>query len=179
MRNIKDLITIDPETMGGQPVFKGTRAANLELEGREFAERMEKYPTDCGLKAEVGRIWFELGKYEDAMPCFQQAKDEAKYRVFAAHMLGKCFAAQGWHGEAVGEFKEALQVLDVTNAERELDIKYDLMNSLMEQAKAERNAQAARDAAEICSAILRKNIAYRDIRARRKQVDALVKEIAG
>jgi uncharacterized protein (DUF433 family) len=25
MKNIKDIITIDPETMGGQPVFKGTR----------------------------------------------------------------------------------------------------------------------------------------------------------
>ena len=25
MQNIKDFITIDPETMGGQPVFKGTR----------------------------------------------------------------------------------------------------------------------------------------------------------
>jgi hypothetical protein len=70
-------------------------------------------------------------------------------------------------------------VLDAGNAERELDIKYDLMVSLMEQAKGERNAQAARDAAEICSYILRKNIAYRDIRDRRKQVDALVKEIAG
>ena len=25
MKDIKDLITIDPDTMGGQPVFKGTR----------------------------------------------------------------------------------------------------------------------------------------------------------
>ena len=25
MQNIKDIITIDPETMGGQPLFKGTR----------------------------------------------------------------------------------------------------------------------------------------------------------
>ncbi|MBK9107322.1 MAG: DUF433 domain-containing protein [Saprospiraceae bacterium] len=25
MKKIKDLITIDPETLGGQPVFKGTR----------------------------------------------------------------------------------------------------------------------------------------------------------
>ena len=25
MKSIKDLINIDPETMGGQPVFKGTR----------------------------------------------------------------------------------------------------------------------------------------------------------
>ena len=162
-----------------QEAARAARMANLEMEAREYAERMEKYPTDCGLKAEVGRIRFELGQYEDAMPCFQQAKDEAKYRVFAAHMLGKCFAAQGWHGEAVGEFKEALQALDAGNAERELEIKYDLMNSLIELAQAERNAQAARDAAEICSYILRKNIAFRDIRERRKQVDALVKEIAG
>jgi len=174
-----DAVTAQPQNAELQAVAKSAREATLDLEGREYAERMAKYPTDCGLKAEVGRIWFELGRFEDAMPCFQQAKDEAKYRVFAAHMLGRCFAAQGWHSEAVSEFKEAVQTLDAGNAERELDIKYDLMNSLMEQARAEKNAQAARDAAEICSYILRKNIAYRDIRDRRKLVDALVKEIVG
>jgi tetratricopeptide (TPR) repeat protein len=179
LRAAQEKATAAPQDEALKAAAKAARDSNLELEGNEFAERMSKYPTDCGLKAEVGRIWFELGRYEDAMPCFQQAKDEAKYRVFAAHMLGRCFAAQGWHGEAVGEFKEAVQVLDAGNAERELDIKYDLMISLMEQAKAEKNAQAARDAAEMCSYILRKNIAYRDIRDRRKQVDALVKEIVG
>ena len=179
LRAAQEKATAAPQDEALKAAAKAARDGNLELEGAEFAERMSKYPTDCGLKAEVGRIWFELGRYEDAMPCFQQAKDEAKYRVFAAHMLGRCFAAQGWHGEAVGEFKEAVQVLDAGNAERELDIKYDLMISLMEQAKAEKNAQAARDAAEMCSYILRKNIAYRDIRDRRKQVDALVKEIVG
>ncbi|MCE2875633.1 MAG: hypothetical protein LW625_08355 [Planctomycetaceae bacterium] len=179
LRAAQEKATAAPQDEALKAAAKAARDGNLELEGTEFAERMSKYPTDCGLKAEVGRIWFELGRYEDAMPCFQQAKDEAKYRVFAAHMLGRCFAAQGWHGEAVGEFKEAVQVLDAGNAERELDIKYDLMISLMEQAKAEKNAQAARDAAEMCSYILRKNIAYRDIRDRRKQVDALVKEIVG
>lgn len=179
VRAAQEKATANPTDAAAQAASKAARDANLELEGAEFAERMERYPTDCGLKAEVGRIRFELGRFEDAMPCFQQAKDEAKYRVMAAHMLGKCFAAQGWHSEAVDEFKEAIRVLDAGNAERELDIKYDLMVSLMEQAKGERNAQAARDAAEICSYILRKNIAYRDIRDRRKQVDALVKEIAG
>lgn len=168
-----------PNDAALQEAARAARQANLELEGKEFAERMEKYPTDCGLKAEVGRIRFELGQHEDAMPCFQQAKEEAKYRVMATHMLGRCFAAQGWHAEAVGEFKEALQVLDAGNAERDLDIRYDLMISLMELARAENDAQAARDAAEICSHILRKNIGYRDIRDRRKQVDALVKEITG
>jgi hypothetical protein len=179
LRAAQERASANATDVAAQAALKAARDANLELEGAEYAERMEKYPTDCGLKAEVGRIRFELGRFEDAMPCFQQAKDEAKYRVMAAHMLGKCFAAQGWHAEAIDEFKEAVRVLDAGNAERELDIKYDLMVSLMEMAKAERNGQAARDAAEICSYILRKNIAYRDIRDRRKQVDALVKEITG
>ena len=158
---------------------KTSRSACLELEGSEYADRMEKYPTDRSLKAEVGRIWFELGRYEDAMPCFQAAKDEAKCRLNAAHMLGKCFAAEGWHVEAIGEFREALQVLDATGAERELDIRYDLMNSLIEQARAEKSAGPAKEAAEICSAILRKNIGYKDIRDKRKLIDTVIKDLGG
>jgi len=99
-------------------------------------------------------------------------------RVSAAHMLGRCFAASGWHAEAVGEFKEAIAAIDVTSAAREQDIRYDLMLSLTALAKLERNAQHARDAADLCSAILRKDINFRDIRQRRKDLDALVKELA-
>ena len=156
-----------------------TRNSCLELEGSEYAGRMEKYPTDRSLKAEVGRIWFELGRFEDAMPCFQAAKDEAKCRLNAAHMLGKCFAAEGWHVEAIGEFREALQVLDATGADRELDIRYDLMNSLIEQSRGDKSAGPAKEAAEICSAILRKNIGYKDIRDKRKLIDTVIKELGG
>ncbi len=155
------------------------RSQCLELEGNEYADRMTKYPTDRTLKVEVGRIWFELGRFEDAMPCFQAAKDEAKCRLNAAHMLGKCFAAEGWHVEAIGEFREALQVLDATGADRELDIRYDLMNSLIEQARADKSAGPAKEAAEICSAILRKNIGYKDIRDKRKLIDSVIKDLGG
>ena len=135
--------------------------------------------TNREMKADLGRVEFDLGRYEDAMAAFQAAKDDPKLKVNSAWMLGRCFEKEGWHTEAVGEFREALAALDSTQGEKELEIKYDLMNSLIEQARAEKNAQAARDAAEVCSYILRKNIAFRDIRERRKQVDALVKEIAG
>jgi hypothetical protein len=52
------------------------------------------------------------------------------------------------------------------------------MLALIELARAERSLQNAKDAAEICSSILRKDIGYRDIRNRRKELDALVKELA-
>jgi hypothetical protein len=53
------------------------------------------------------------------------------------------------------------------------------MLSLMELAKSERNGSYAREAGEICSAIVRKDISYRDIRSRRKEIDALAKEYPG
>ncbi len=150
----------------------------LDLQLTEYRDRSQHYPTDRVIKAELGRVLFELGQYEDAMSCLQLAKDEPRLKVAAAHMLGKCFAVSGWHSEAIGEFREALAALDVTQADREQDLKYDLMLSLIEVAKTEKSAQHARDAAEICSAILRKDIGYRDIRQKRKDLDALVKDLS-
>jgi tetratricopeptide (TPR) repeat protein len=149
-----------------------------EFEAACFTERASKYPTDRGVKYDLGRLLFELGRYEDAMKSLQEAKDEGKYRVIAAHLLGRCFVQEGWHGEAVGEFKEALAALDVTTGDREMDIRYDLMVTLIELAKAEKSTQHAKDAQELCSAILRKDIGFRDIRARRKETDELVRQLS-
>ena len=149
----------------------------LELEGTIYRERVGKYPTNREMKADLGRVEYELGRYEDAMAAFQAAKDDPKLRVNSAWMLGKCFAKEGWHSEAVGEFKEALAALDATQSERELEIKYDLMLSLIELAKLEKSGAHAKEAAELCSAIVRKNIGFRDVRARRKEVDELVRTL--
>jgi tetratricopeptide (TPR) repeat protein len=149
------------------------------LEQTELRERAARYPTDRGLKIELGRIEFELGNFEDAMGNFQSAKEEGKYRVRATFMLGRCFAAMGWHTEAISEFRESLTAIDATSKEVELDIKYELMLSLIELAKAERSPAAAKEAFDICSAIVRTNIGYRDIRDRRKEIEQLRKDLGG
>jgi hypothetical protein len=166
-----------PDDAAAQSEHEAMRAQLLDLEAAELRERQKAYPTDRSIKAELGRIEYELGNFEDAMAMFQACKDEAKLRIYATHMLGKCFAAEGWHSESVGEYREALQGLGAGEADRELPIKYDLMVALMELARAEKNGAYAREAGEICSAIVRRDISYRDIRAKRKEIDALMKEI--
>ena len=166
-----------PTDATAQSNLARVRKAVLDLQAAEYRERATNYPTDRSIKAELGRVLFELGQYEDAMGCLQIAKEEPKMRVSAAHMLGKCFAVSGWHAEAIGEFKDALAAIDASQAEREQHIKYDLMLSLIELARSEKSGQHARDAADICSSILRKDISYRDIRQRRKDLDELVKEL--
>ena len=94
-------------------------------------------------------------------------------------MLGRCFAAEDWHMEAIAEYKEALNALEAGNSARELAIRYDLMVSLIEHARAERSTELAREALNICSGIARRDITYRDIRGRRAEVGALIKELGG
>jgi len=155
------------------------RTALLKLESDEFGERAEKYPTDRSIRFELGRLLYEQGRFEEAMPAFQATKEELRLRVASAHLLGKCFAAESWHQEAIAEFNEALQNLDATEKERELEIRYDLMLSLIEAAKAEQSVGLAKEAAEICSAIVRRDITFRDIRLRRKEVDEVIRDLGG
>ena len=176
-RQAREQLEQAPDNPQLQASHDAARTKLLELEGDIYRERVQKYPTNREMKADLGRIEYELGKYEDAMAAFQSAKDDPKLKVNSAWMLGRCFAKEGWHSEATGEYKEALAAMDATQSEKELDIKYDLMLSLIELAKLEKSGAFAKEAADICSAIVRKNIGYKDVRARRKEVDELVRTL--
>ena len=158
--------------------FEKQTSELLELEAIEYADRTEKYPTDRGLKYQLGDVAFRRGDLPTAMECFQKAKDEPKLRAMSGHYLGKCFALEEWHSEAVAEYKEVLESIDSSNKDLELEIRYNLMISLIAHARMERDFQLAKEALEICSWIARKDISYRDIRDRRKEIDQLSREIA-
>ena len=150
-----------------------------QLQLGEYAERVEKYPTDRRLKYVYGEALFEAGRYGDAMAQFQTAKDEPKVRLRSGYLLARCFAAEGWHAEAVQEYREALEKMDPSERELENDIRYDLMESLLSLAREESSVEHAREALQICSDIARKDITFRDIRARRNEIGALIKELGG
>ncbi|MAJ45783.1 MAG: hypothetical protein CBC35_00470 [Planctomycetes bacterium TMED75] len=151
--------------------------ALILLKEAEYSERSEKYPTDRGIKFQLGNIQIDRGDFEGAMANFQDCKDEPKYRVHSAHRLGNCFAEEGWFKEASSEYKEALDSIDATNKELELPIKYDMMVALIQLAREQNSKELAEEAAEICSEIVRKNIKYRDIRDRRREIDELSKSM--
>jgi tetratricopeptide (TPR) repeat protein len=176
-RTAREQLEQAPDNAQLQMTHDAARAKLLELEGEIFRERVQKYPTNREMKSDLGRIEYELGNYQDAMAAFQLAKDDPKLKVNSAWMLGRCFAKEGWHSEATSEYKEALGAIDATHAEKELDIKYDLMLSLIELAKLEKSGAHAKEAADICSAIVRKNIGYKDVRVRRKEVDELIRTL--
>lgn len=151
--------------------------AMLAHELEEYRERAGRYPTDRTIKFKLGEIAYRSSDIGTAMECFQKSKDEPKLRTRSGHFLARCFALEGWHTEAVDEFRDTLANMDATERDLELDIRYDLMESLIELARTERSEHMAREALEICSGIARKDITYRDIRARRKELDELSREL--
>lgn len=178
LRALKEQLEAAPDNQELKAKYASRRQALLELQADEYAERVAKYPTDRNRKYELGRIEYELGRYEQAMGQFQAAKEEPRLRVRAGHLLGRCFAKEAWHPEAIAEFRDALAAIDATEQDHELQIRYDLMVSLIELASQEQSLDTAKEALEICSGIARKNITYRDIRDRRKQIDQVVRELS-
>ena len=158
--------------------YEEARRALLDLRFSEYTERAREYPTDRRVKYQLGEVAFERADYDEAMQCFQEAKDEPKLRIRAGYLLGRCFAAESWHKEAIEEYKEALEQIEPGDKETELAIRYDLMVSLMEQASQEKSLELARESLQICSTIARKDITYRNIRDCRRKVDELIKQLS-
>ena len=148
-----------------------------EFRKKEYQDRAAKYPTDRKIRFQLGELAIEDGDINLAMECFQKAKDEPRLRVRAGQKLGRCFATEGWYTEAIGEFKESIKALAGGEADVELSLRYDLMQSLANKARADSNIELAREAMEICSGIARKDISYRDIRDCRRDLDILAKEL--
>lgn len=176
LASIKEQLAANP-TEELQQKFDAAKEELGAFRKTEYQERAKKYPTDRKIRFHLGELAVEDGDLNLAMECFQKAKDEPRLRVRAGQELGRCFASEGWHAEAIGEFKESMKALAGSDNDAELSLRYDLMQSLAAKAKNDTNIDLAREAMEICSSIARKDISYRDIRECRRNLDELVNEL--
>lgn len=148
---------------------------NYEME--EYTRRVENYPTDMGLRFQLGRRQLMLKQYDEAIGSLQQAKGDPKHRAAAARYLAEAFARKGWLDEAIDTCREGIEVNETDDNQLALELRYLLMDALEAKAKQSNDAEAAKDAASIASQIAQTNINYRDIRDRLEQVRALAAEM--
>ncbi len=90
----------------------------------EYTERAANYPTDMGIKFELGRRLLAMGKLDDAIAAFQQAQRDARRHVASMVHLGQAFTKKGWLREA-GETYERTLAAEMTE-ERRKEILYHL-----------------------------------------------------
>jgi tetratricopeptide (TPR) repeat protein len=145
-----------------------------DLEVEELQLRVEAYPTDVGKKYELGTALFKAERYEEAIPFFQEAQADPRFRTRAQGALAECFYRMKWIDEAIQTYRTATEARDLTD-DQGMELKYGLMRALQLKAESERDLPSAEEAEKLASGIAIKNLAYRDIRGRREALKKLVK----
>lgn len=95
-----------------------------EEELKEYQLASEAYPTDLGLKYNVALRLFELQRYDEAIPRFQEALSDPKVRTDATVYLGRAFLEAGFLDEAVDTLKSAIESYQLRGDQRSKDMHY-------------------------------------------------------
>jgi len=95
----------------------------LQLE--ECRRRVEKFPTDLGLRFELGVLLFHAGKIGEAIAEFQKAQNNPHRRIAALNHLAQCFARRKMHDLAARTLQSALKEKLVFDEEKK-DLLYQL-----------------------------------------------------
>jgi tetratricopeptide (TPR) repeat protein len=129
----------------------------LAFELEEYAERAANYPTDLGIKYELGRRQFLAGQLDDAIGSLQQAQRDPRRQRLAMTYLGQAFAKKGWYTEAAETFERALE-MELTE-EQSKELRYYLGDAL-------ENMGQYKKAQEQFSAVAQTDYNFKDVRDR-------------
>lgn len=137
----------------------------LAFELEEYGERASNYPTDLGLKFELGRRQFLAGQYDEAIASLQQARRDPKRRNQAMNYLGLAFFKKGWYNEAAETYEEALKA--EMSESRSKDLRYNLASIYLAKGDKAKALELFSDVAQI-------DYNYKDVR---QQIERIRKDI--
>jgi len=177
VRKLKAAADANPSDTAARDVYLAAAEAQNRLQTSELELQVNAYPTNLTLKLELGKCYLRDRQPEKAIEQLQKAKDDPKQRSTALACLGLAFQDLDWTEEATETFKQALEQHADQNDEVGLELRYGLMASLLKQAEATRDLSRALEAEKIASAIAIQQIGYRDIRAKRDQLKALIAQL--
>jgi len=140
----------------------------LEFELREYQLALQHYPTDPELKFEVAERLFALGRFDEAIPMYQQARSDPKHRVDASIGLGRAFLEAGFVDEAIETLEGVIQ---------EYPIKGDERSKLMHywQGRAYEAKGNMENAVKRYSQVAQWEFTYQDVQQRIKRLRAPVR----
>lgn len=103
--------------------------AEYKLSGTR--ERVRRYPNDKALRFDLGRLLYQSGHYQEAIPELQQATSAPNVRHQALNYLGLCYQSRKIYDLAINQFEKAVsEMLSMDDHKKEviynLGITYEL-----------------------------------------------------
>jgi tetratricopeptide (TPR) repeat protein len=133
-------------------------AAQLDYQIVEAMRRVDKFPTDLQLRFELGQLYFQAGKLNEAIQEFQRAQANPHMRIAALSQLGQCFAHRGMNDLAARTFQNAIKEKFTFDDEKK-ELVYQLGCVLEKTGKKDQALDQFKQIYEI-------DIAYRDVAAK-------------
>lgn len=132
----------------------------LRREIEIFASLVERYPADAKRKFDLATRYMKIEKLDEAIPLFQQARNDQRLKGQALLNLGKCFAAKKEYPLAKRQLEQAITEIKVTdNQEQYLEMYY-FLGRVNEKLQEKEGAIAS------YQEVLAVNYNYKDTRAR-------------
>jgi tetratricopeptide (TPR) repeat protein len=133
-------------------------AEKLAFQLAECQKRVEKYPTDLGIRFELATLYFQAGKIGEAIAEFQKAQGNPHKRIAAMSGLAQCFAKRKMFDLAAKTLQNAIKEKIGVDEEKK-DLIYQLGCVLDGMGKKE-------EAVEQFKIIYETDISYKDVAAK-------------
>jgi len=161
----KEMVAKNPKDEQLIKDFKQFQDDKNEFELTEFNLWAENYPTDMTFRFRAAERLFALGRYEEAIPLFQNAEADAKYRTKARMLQGESFYGLKFYDEAIDTLDGLI---------RDYTMKGDDLSKEMHywSGRAHEDRGDAEIAIKLYSAIVRMEFNYKDVQGRIKKLRA-------
>lgn len=164
-RGLRQKAQTNPSDQAALKDYQDFMKDRYAQEAHIYQEAAENYPTDMEMRFNLGDRLFLLGRYDEAIPIFQQARNDPKFKVAATVGLGRSFLDAGFVDEAIETLKDLIESYEVKNDTKFTNMTYWYGRSLEKKG----DTQAALKA---YSSVAMANFNYLDVQARIKRLRA-------
>ena len=164
-RSMKEQLQETPDDADLKAMVEELAHDRVEAELKHYQQAMRAYPTDMKLKFEVGKRFFVLKQYDEAIPMLQQSQNDAKLREEAGVLLGRSFLQAGYVPEAVETLRGRIESYTVEGDDKSKLMYYWYGRALEQNEDLE-------EATKAYSQIAQWDFGYLDVQKRIKELRA-------
>ena len=96
----------------------------MSFELEEYKLWAEAYPTDLTLRYQMATRLFDLRRFDEAIPAFQQARNDPKIKNDASIYLGRAFLESGFVDEAIETIQGVIDEYQLKGDDRSKEMYY-------------------------------------------------------
>jgi len=168
LRHLQEQLKKDPKNDDIIGQVSLAQEDSLKIELAHYRSCVDNYPTDRRMKYEYGQRLLRAKKYDEAIPLFQESRNDPRHRMPSLNSIGQCFFCKKWYPDAAEFFQQAFDLVE----NKESKIARELLYKLGRAYQADSNLN---EALECFRKVIQIDFNYRDARDRVAQLRKQIK----